>query len=82
MPWSPKQMKAIRAKKHGWNPPGDKEPFAKVGKGKLAEMEKEGTKSDKSEDKSEKGGKKGGFPFKRQMKSSLQSQMMALKGGK
>jgi len=40
MPWTPKQMKVIRAKKHGWNPPGE-EPFEGVSEDKLGEMEKE-----------------------------------------
>lgn len=72
MPWSPKQMKAIRAKKHGWNPKGDDEPFAKVGKKKLGEMEEEGVKP----------AKKGGFPFKKKgkKKGSLKAQMEALRG--
>ena len=69
MPWSPKQMKAIRAKKAGWDPEGDEEPFAKVGKGKLGKMEKEGPK-------------KKAFPFKKGKgkKKSLMSQMIAMKG--
>lgn len=41
MPWTEKQMRVIRAKKHGWNPPG-KEPFEGVPKKKLGEMEHEG----------------------------------------
>ena len=49
MPWSPKQLKAIRAKKHGWNPPGGDEPFANVSKGKLSKMEHEGIKTEKAE---------------------------------
>jgi hypothetical protein len=43
MPWTPKQMKVIRAKAHGWNPPGS-EPFEGVSKRKLKKMQREGTK--------------------------------------
>jgi len=72
MPWTPKQMKAIRAKKHGWDPKG-KQPFEGASKGKLAEMEKEGVKP----------AKKGGFPFKKKKskkKAGLDAQLQALRG--
>jgi hypothetical protein len=36
-------MRAIRAKAHGWNPPGD-EPFSNVSQSKLVTMEHEGIK--------------------------------------
>ncbi len=41
MPWSPAQMRAIRAKEHGWNPPGE-QPFENVGHAKLKKMAHEG----------------------------------------
>jgi len=72
MPWSPKQMKAIRAKKHGWDPKG-KQPFEGVSKAKLGEMEKEGVKE---------GPPKNKFPFKKKAKgkkASLAAQLQALK---
>jgi hypothetical protein len=73
MPFSPKQMKAIRAKKHGWDPEG-KQPFEGVSKKKLGDMEKEGVKKGK--------GKKPGFPFKKKKgkKSNLAAQLEGLKG--
>lgn len=43
MPWTMKQKKVIRAKEHGWDPPGD-EPFEGVSKAKLSKMEKEPTR--------------------------------------
>lgn len=43
MPWSPKQMKALRARAHGWHPSAGG-PFANVSEEKAAEMSKEGVK--------------------------------------
>lgn len=39
MPWSPKQMKSIRARAHGWKGKG---AFGNISKKKGKEMEKEG----------------------------------------
>lgn len=50
MPWTPAQMKAIRARKHGWNPPG-KQPFENVSHEKLGEMEHEGIRPSKKKKK-------------------------------
>jgi hypothetical protein len=44
MPWSEKQMKVIRAKAHGWNPPGKDKPFAGVSEEWAKGAEKEGIK--------------------------------------
>jgi hypothetical protein len=43
MPWSPKQMKSIRARAHGWKGKG---AFQNISKKKGQEMEEEGTKPD------------------------------------
>jgi hypothetical protein len=44
MPWSEAQMRAIRAKEHGWDPPG-KQPFEGVSKRKLKKMSHEGIRT-------------------------------------
>lgn len=43
MPYTEKQKKVIRAKEHGWDPPGD-EPFEGVSHSKLKKMSHEGTR--------------------------------------
>lgn len=65
MPWSPKQMKAIRARAHGWKPKGGG-PFESVSEEKAEEMSKEGVKKS--------------FPMKKsKKKKSLAAQMKAFK---
>lgn len=44
MPWTPKQMRVIHAREHGWKPsPGG--PFADVSPEKAHEMAQEGTRA-------------------------------------
>lgn len=46
MPFTPKQMKAIRARAHGWDPGGDA-PFANVSVEKAKQMQSEGIRPPK-----------------------------------
>jgi hypothetical protein len=44
MPWTPKQMRVIHAREHGWEPPAGG-PFANVSPAKAHEMAGEGLRA-------------------------------------